>query len=93
MRYIKGALSTWVLLEPFARKGELLDVWVDTDYGGEVHTRRSTSSAVVMLDGVPLRCHSRAQTAVATSRGESEYYGLASGLAEALGVRSLLGAG
>ena len=62
---------------------------MDTDFGGDKETRRSVSSAVIMMLGNPVMTYARQQTIVSTSSCEAETNGLASGLAEALGMRSL----
>ena len=67
-----------------------LSVYVDADYGGDRETRRSVSSCVIMMLNNPIMTYGRQQTVTATSSCEAECYALASGLAEALGIRSLL---
>ena len=45
--------------------------WSDTDFAGDVESRRSTSCAVLRLDGAAIHTHSRERTLIA----EAEMYG------------------
>eukprot|EP00969_Alexandrium_andersonii_P349323 15430770-Alexandrium_andersonii.AAC.1 len=57
-------------------QGEL-EALVDTDCAGFVKTRKSTSGGMVRLGGHVLKAWSSAQSVIATSSGEAEYYGMA----------------
>ena len=50
--------------------------WSDTDFAGDVESRRSTSCAVLRLDGAVIHTHSRKQTLIATSTAEAEMCGI-----------------
>ena len=64
--------------------------WSDTDFSGNVESWRSTSCAVLRLDGAVIHTHSRKQTLIATSTAEAEMYGILSVTFEGLAIRSLL---
>ena len=64
--------------------------WSDTDFAGGVESRRSTSCAVLRLDGAVIRTHSRKQTLIATSTAEAAVYGILSVTFEGFSIRSLL---
>ena len=61
-----------------------------SDFGGDKESRRSVSSCVITMMGNSILMNARQQTLVETSSCEAERYTLALGLAEVLGVRSLL---
>ena len=67
-----------------------LETWVDTDYAGDRESRKSVGCSVVILAGSLIHFHSRQQTVVATSSAEAEYYGIAAGLLETIGVKNTL---
>ena len=64
--------------------------WSDTDFAGDVESRRSTSCIVLRLDGAVIHTHSREQTLLATSTAEAEMYGILSVTFEGLAIRCLL---
>ena len=64
--------------------------WSDTDFAGDVESRRSTSCIVLRLDGAVIHTHSRKQTLLATSTAEAEMYGILSVTLEGLAIRCLL---
>ena len=58
---------------PFQRCTDVLDVYVDTDFGGCATTRRSTSGGIVMRGKHPTKYWSHTQTTIALSSGEAEF--------------------
>ena len=64
--------------------------WSGTDFPGNVESRRSTSCAVLRLDGAVIHTHSREQTLIATSTAEAELCGILSVTFEDFAIRSLL---
>ena len=64
--------------------------WSDTDFAGDVESRRSTSCAVLRLDGAIIHTHSRKQTLIATSTAEAENVRNVVGHIRGFSVRSLL---
>eukprot|EP00969_Alexandrium_andersonii_P274365 12126182-Alexandrium_andersonii.AAC.1 len=70
-----------------ARKGTTL---VDTDWAGCRKTRKSTSGGMVRHGRHVLKAWSTTQTVIATSSGEAEYYGMAKGASQALGIAAMM---
>ena len=66
-----------------------IQVYVDTDYAGCRRTRRSTNGGLILHGGHLLKTWATTQTVVALSSGEAEYYGVAKGLCEALGIKGI----
>jgi hypothetical protein len=89
-RYLVGRPTSALRFEVESRP-DVLEVWVDADWGGNSNQdRRSTSGGMVLLGGAPLLTWSRTQQSVALSSGESEYYAITSGAVEGLGLVNLL---
>ena len=68
----------------------VLDVYTDSDWAGDKKSRKSTSGGMIVWGGGLIKSWSKSQSVVATSSGEAELYALTKGVAEGLGVRSLL---
>ena len=64
--------------------------FVDSDYAGDVTTRKSTSGYVFIMAGGAVSWCSRQQEVVALSSTEAEYISLCSGLKEAIWLRRLV---
>ena len=64
MQYVRGTVSRGIRFS-----GSMFDmhVFTDTDWAGDVLTRRSTTGYVVFAVGGPLTWQSKLQTTVATS--------------------------
>lgn len=62
----------------------------DSDFGGDIETRRSTTGLVVMVGGHCLRTQSSLQSTVSLSSGEAEYYAAVQGAAAGLGLAALM---
>ena len=75
-----------------SEKHSSLDVhtYVDSDWGGDPDSHRSTSGVATYLLGVNLESHSRTQQTITLSSGEAELYAIGAGAADALFIRSLL---
>ena len=65
-------------------------VYVDSEWGGDVRTRRSTSGGLMLWQGSWMLSWSRLQSVTALPSGEAEYYALTLGLQEAMAMQSLL---
>ena len=86
-RYFSGAPR---LVFKFPRQTvDHLDTYTDTDWGGCVKTRKSTSGGVTMLGAHCLKHWSSTQSSVTLSSGEAEFHGLVKGAAVALGQQAL----
>ena len=65
------------------------DVYIDTDYAGDLNTRRSISGMVVMMNGGPTSWSSRLQKLCAQSSAESEIYVVTDSVKEAIHIKLL----
>ena len=66
-------------------------VFADSDWGGTVRDRRSTSGGVWMLGGHCIKTWSATQHAFALSSAEAELYALVEGTTRAKGIITLGG--
>jgi hypothetical protein len=68
-----------------------LEGWVDSDFGGCLETRRSTTGYLFKLNGSPIGWCSRRQGSTASSTTEAEYVAMSEAGREAVWLRRLLG--
>ena len=68
----------------------LLEVFTDGDWASCHGTRRSTSCAVLALNGSVVYSYSRRQKVVSLSSGEAEYYAAASGASEGVYLKNIV---
>ena len=93
LRYVKGTedMSTvFEMRDSNDRREQLverLEVYTDSDWASDQTTRKSTSGAVVMAEGMRLHARSRGQASVALSSCETE---VMEGLKEALLLQEVL---
>lgn len=96
LRYIAGTRDPWLCLrvdpEEVPRPGEpiAIKVWTDSDFAGDIITRKSTTCVVVKACGVLIHQNSATQSVLATISGEAEFYAIGSGAAIGLGIRTIL---
>ena len=67
-----------------------LKAYCDANWGGDKHTRRSTSGVLIFLGDGPVVYRSKRQSSVALSSAEAEYMALALATQEVLWLRYLL---
>ena len=67
-----------------------LEVYTDSDWASDQTSRKSTSGAVIMADGMRLHAHSRCQASVALSSCEAEVMAASEGIKEALLLQEVL---
>ncbi|KAK8914337.1 hypothetical protein KSP39_PZI023872 [Platanthera zijinensis] len=89
-RYLRGT-SDYSICYEGAETGRVLDVvgHVDSDWGGDLDSRRSTSGYVFTLFGGAISWMSRRQGVVALSSTEAEYMALTHASKEAIWLRRL----
>lgn len=73
----------------YQKSAQGFDVYVDTDHGGCVRTRKSTTGCAITFGHTMIRSFCRGQAVIALSSGEAEYYGLVSAASKALGGQSV----
>ena len=99
LRYVKGTedMSTvFEMRDSNDRREQLvkrLEVYTDSDWASDQTTRKSTSGAVIMAEGMRLHAHSRGQASVALSSCEAEVMAASEGIKEALLQEVLMFAG
>ncbi|XP_021995625.1 secreted RxLR effector protein 161-like [Helianthus annuus] len=82
LRYLKGTTGHGIV---FKSNGHLeIQAYTDVDWAGDKGTRRSTSGYFTMVRGNLVTWRSKKQKVVALSSAESEFRGVACGLAEIL---------
>jgi len=71
-RYLKGKPNYGLRYRKDAKMD--LRAYVDSDFGGDEETRRSTTGYLILFDSTPTTWYSKLQKSVAVSTAESEYY-------------------
>ena len=86
-RYLKGTLNHGL----FYSRNESTECvgFSDSDWGGDLDDRKSTSGYLFQLGGTAISWRSKKQTCVALSTAEAEYMALASAAQEAMWLRQL----
>ncbi|KAF8783371.1 Retrovirus-related Pol polyprotein like [Argiope bruennichi] len=82
MRYLRG--TTGATLSYTKDHGDNVIGYCDSNYGGDVADRRSTSGYVFMIGGGAVSWSSKRQPTVATSTTEAEYMALSAAAKEAI---------
>ena len=96
LRYVKGTedMSTvFEMRDNNDRREQLikrLEVYTDSDWASDHVTRKSTSVAVIMAEGMRWHAHSRGQASVALSSCEAEVMAASEGIKEALLLQEVL---
>lgn len=88
VRYLAGAkrrVLKFILQEP---KEAILEVKVDSDWAGDVKTRRSTTGMCILRGAHLLRHSSTLQASIGLSSAEAEYYALVRGACYSLGMQA-----
>ena len=67
-----------------------LETYTDSDWAGDIDTRRSTSGGVVLFRGAVLAHWSKVQSNIALSSGEAELNAAVKGLSETIGLLNLI---
>lgn len=92
LRYLRGTSELGIKYGGMTGSdaGTKLVGYCDSDWAGDVSTRRSTTGYVFMLGGAAVSWESRLQPTVALSSSEAEYMALSAAVQEALHLRQLL---
>ena len=93
LRYLKGTLHyIFVLAIKVALSSLTIEIicQCDSDWAGDLRTRKSTSGFLLSIFGLCFHFGSRTQAIHAMSSGEAELYAIGTATAEALRVRSFL---
>ncbi|KAE8187238.1 hypothetical protein CF335_g7232 [Tilletia laevis] len=89
LRYIRRTKDWTLVYTRSSSSTNPLVGFCDSDYAGDVQTRRSTTGFVYYAFGNPITWTSRLQPTVALSTTEAEYMALCEGMREGLWLRSL----
>ena len=88
LRYLKGTVGLGLT---FKKSGKLdLLIYTDSDFGGSLIDRRSTTGYCTMLGGNLVTWKSKKQSIVSKSSTEAEFRALSSGVDEVLWIRGIL---
>uniref|UniRef100_A0A803Q6S7 CCHC-type domain-containing protein n=1 Tax=Cannabis sativa TaxID=3483 RepID=A0A803Q6S7_CANSA len=88
MRYLKGTQTTGLIYGANCN-GEEVRGFVDSDYAGDIDTRRSQSGYVFQLNGCTISWKSNLQSIVALSTTEAEYIACTEAIKEALWLKGI----
>ena len=91
VKYLKR-FPTASLLVPRGLPADVQELvaWTDSDWAGDVDTRRSTSGGAIVYRGATIMHWSKAQSNVALSSAEAELNACVKGLSELLGLFNLV---
>ena len=87
LRYLKGTADYGLAFTPCS-SGDCIG-YSDSDWGGDLNDRKSTSGYVFLLSGCAVSWRSKKQSCVALSTAEAEYVALASAAQEAVWMGEL----
>lgn len=88
LRYIKGTME-FGLFYPYGDEANLVG-YSDSDWGGDLDERKSTTGYVFFLGSTAFTWNSKKQGVVALSTCEAEYVAVSSTVCEAIWLRNLL---
>jgi transposase InsO family protein len=90
LRYLKGTRELSIQYHADAEDPLKLKVYSDSDWGGDLYTRRSTTGYLTIMAGGPVSWTSRLQPTVALSSAEAEYMAASAATKEVMYLRQLL---
>lgn len=90
LRYLSGTVDYGIIFGHNSNKAIDVVGYCDSDYAGDVVSRRSTTGYTFIMNGGCISWSSRLQPTVAASTAEAEYMSAASAVKEALWLRKLL---
>lgn len=89
LKYIKGTADFGVVFSATTTSSKL-EAFSDSDFAGDIATRKSTSGYVLKFNGSPVSWGSRRQNTVALSTAESEYVAACTTIQETLWMKRLI---
>ncbi|CAM8974914.1 unnamed protein product [Rhodiola kirilowii] len=90
LRYIKGTLGKGLLFGKEQVSSEIIQGFVDSDYAGNVDTRKSQTGLVFTVFGTAVSWKANLQKVVALSTTEAEFMAITEAVKEALWMKGLL---
>ena len=94
LRYLKTTAALGLVFrgssEPSAKHVELGPCFADSDWAGDVDSRKSTSGMAIKINGTVVQYRSKMQSIVAHSSAEAEYVSLSDASKAILAKRSLM---
>ena len=91
VRYVKKYPASYMLI-PYGvpEDDNTMTVWTDSDWAGDLGSRRSTSGGVIIYRGAVMSHWSKSQSNVALSSAEAELNASVKGLSELIGLSHLV---
>ena len=87
IRYIKGTLDLGITFSGGSRS---LITYCDSDYAGDINTRKSTNGFVIAINNAPISWNSELQKSVSLSTTEAEYVAISNSAKELIWIRHIL---
>ena len=88
LRYLRGTIDVGLVFEA-TEKGMQVNGFVDSDYAGDIDTRRSQTGYVFQIGGCTVSWKSNLQSIVALSTTEAEYIACTEAIKEALWLKGI----
>ena len=91
VRYLKKyPTSSMVVPRGVPEEENIMTVWTDSDWAGDIASRRSTSGGIIEYRGAIISHWSKSQSNVALSSAEAELNATVKGLSELIGLCHLI---
>lgn len=90
MRYLKGSSNLGLMFRRLKEMNQPVVGFVDSDYTGNLDTRKSLAGFIFTLYGTAISWKSSLQSLVALSTTEAEYIALTEGIKEAIWLKEIL---
>ena len=87
MQYLRGTVDKGII---FSGRTFDMHIFTDSDWAGDLLTRRSTTGYVVFAAGGPIAWQSKLQTTVSTSSMQAEYQAAYAGMQEIVWLRGVI---
>ena len=89
VRFFQGGRQ-WIQVFEFGDVSSEVTVFSDSDWAGDIETRKSSSVAVALVGRHLSKAYTRKQKIIARSGAEAELYAAALGASEAKGIQSMM---